>query len=539
MTTATKQAPRETAGAASAWQARSLAAAPWTLLFVASFLFRLPSLVNAAGTNSDAAVVGLQGMHILRGEWSWFLWGSGYQTSVDSLVAAAAFFFTGPSPLVLMLTTLVGHVVLTWLAYDLLRRHLPAWTAAILTTPLVFTSGPIHTYVLYPPRQASLTITLLAFWLIDGARASRRPLPRYASGAAVASLACFADPYGLLFLPPLGIFAVLCSFDGLTLSSVRAGPDRALFLRRIGASLAGGLAGMVPYWLLRQSSLASHGQTSLKMELLPRNWKLLWDDCLPWLLGTKVYAAKQMSDYEPWETGSLVHAFQVVAAVSTVALLLSGGALFFARKIPWELRRLGLLGAVMVPATMGGFLLSPMVMDHFSSRYLVAMLLTAPFALAPAAWLMRARHLALALAPHLVSAAVSGWVSFRPFGLTLHPSIAADERLGVALRERGIHYAVADYWASYRLTLLYRENPIVVPKHEAEDRYRPYRDAFEAAPVVAYVFDPYRSHENLAEHEALIRADKTRFEPVYERFEVDRFLVMILRRKPEVRFAAR
>ena len=39
-------------------------------LLVASYLFRLPPLLNARSTNSDAAVVGLQAMHILRGEHS-------------------------------------------------------------------------------------------------------------------------------------------------------------------------------------------------------------------------------------------------------------------------------------------------------------------------------------------------------------------------------------------------------------------------------------------------------------------------------------
>ena len=45
----------------------------WIFIFVASILFRLPPLINAPGTNSDAAIVGLQSMHILKGEWSWFL----------------------------------------------------------------------------------------------------------------------------------------------------------------------------------------------------------------------------------------------------------------------------------------------------------------------------------------------------------------------------------------------------------------------------------------------------------------------------------
>ena len=117
-------------------------------------------------------------------------------------------------------------------------------------------------------------------------------------------------------------------------------------------------------------------------------------------------------------------------------------------------------------------------MDHFSSRYLAAVLLVAPFCLAPAAALLGRRRFLCALAPYLVSAAISGWVSYRPFALGVHPSLAVDERLGAALRARGIRYAVADYWASYRLTLAWREAPVVVPTNQVEDRFKPYRDRF-------------------------------------------------------------
>jgi hypothetical protein len=185
----------------------------------------------------------------------------------------------------------------------------------------------------------------------------------------------------------------------------------------------------------------------------------------------------------------------------------------------------------MVPVTIGGFLVSPMVMDHFSSRYLVAIVLLAPFSLAPLAARIAPRRLAPALAPYLISAAVSGWVSYAPFGLTQHPSLATDAHLGAVLRERGIHVAEADYWASYRLAFLYQEDPIVVPTNVGEDRHRPSREAFEAAPVVAYIHDEYRSRESLAEDERLIRSGGTPFEPDYERFTLDEFTVLILRRK--------
>jgi len=67
-------------------------------LVALSFLYRLPALLDAGNTNSDAAIVGLQAMHILRGELSWLLFGSTYQTSVDSVVAALWFAVLGPSP---------------------------------------------------------------------------------------------------------------------------------------------------------------------------------------------------------------------------------------------------------------------------------------------------------------------------------------------------------------------------------------------------------------------------------------------------------
>jgi hypothetical protein len=369
--------------------------------------------------------------------------------------------------------------------------------------------------VLYPPRQASLTLVFLAFWLVATARSWRR----LAGGGAVATFAVWADPYALLFLPAQALLA------GLVLWDVRG--DRQDLVRRGGAWLAGAVVGLVPYEVLVHLPQASRGQTSLALDVLGHNGRLLWETCLPWLLSTRVWAAQHMSDYQPWEVPGAYH-----AAAILVAGIVSGAVLALVRTVPWELRRLGLVGALMLPVTVGGFLVSPMVMDHFSSRYLAAILLAAPFALAPAAHVLRGRRFALALAPYLVSGAVSGWVSYRPFGLAVHPSLAVDARLGTMLRERGIRYAVADYWASYRLTLLYAEHPVVVPTNEGEDRYKPYRDAFAAEPIVAYIHDAYRSRESLAETEAKIRAGQTPFDPRYDRWVLDNFTVLVLARRP-------
>ena len=212
--------------------------------------------------------------------------------------------------------------------------------------------------------------------------------------------------------------------------------------------------------------------------MLRHNLDLLVDPCLPWLLSTKVYAARHMSDYQPWEVGPALPRLPGRRRGDPRRRpRLGRGALLRDAASPGSSAASGSPAPLMLPVTLGGFLVSPMVMDQFSSRYLAAILLVSPFCLAPAAALLGARRFALALAPYLVSAAVAGWVSYRPFTLAVHPSLAVDERLGAALRERGIRYAVADYWASYRLTFSWRESPVVVPTNQAEDRYRPYRDA--------------------------------------------------------------
>src|SRR5205814_883440 len=116
---------------------RRATAAAWAVLAVGSYLFRLPALLNARSTNSDAAVVGLQALHVLRGENAAFLWGSGYQTSADAYVAAAFFAVGGATPFVLMLSALSLHVIATALVFATLRRGFAPWTALLLTAPLI------------------------------------------------------------------------------------------------------------------------------------------------------------------------------------------------------------------------------------------------------------------------------------------------------------------------------------------------------------------------------------------------------------------
>jgi hypothetical protein len=490
-----------------------------------SVLFRAPSLVNAAATNSDAAVCGLQAMHALRGELSPLLWGSGYQTSVDSLVAALWFLVTGPSALALMLSTLAGHVALTLLVWSTLRRHLDAWASLVLVLPLIFTGGPVHTYVLYPPRQASLTLVFAAIWLLDRVEAApRRATWLLVAGAVVSGLAVFADPYALLFLPALVLF-------GLDVARATAGA------RGVALSALGFGVGAIPYLALRASPAASSGQTSLTFAVVGHNLELLTRSCWPWAIGTTPFVARHFSDYEPWHAPWPFRVVQLLGAGLFVAAIVAGGIASLRAGETRGVRRLGLFGAAMLPVTLAGFLLSPMVMDHFSSRYLVAFILASPFALAPLARRYGTRLAAVAVGPFVVAAAVSGWVSYAPFvhGLAIDSSWGREvheDKLRDALRARSIRYAEADYWASYRLTFLFREDPIVVPTNPAEDRYRPYREAFARAPRVAYVYDALRSREDAGAFAAKVARGETEFATDPERLELGEFTVLVMTRAP-------
>ena len=221
--------------AASRWLRvrEHLPTGPMLALLAASYAFRLPALLNARSTNSDAAVVGLQAMHMLRGELSPLLWGSGYQTSADAAVAALFFAVLGPSPLVLMLSALTLHVLSTGLAFAMLRRRFNPWLALLVVMPLVVSPSSVHSYALYPPRQLSLTLAMAAFWALDHA-GERECTGRWgqgwlAAGGLLATLAVSADPYPMLLVPLIGL---LCAARHVGRACLRA--ERVRGRRRHG-----------------------------------------------------------------------------------------------------------------------------------------------------------------------------------------------------------------------------------------------------------------------------------------------------------------
>lgn len=146
--------------------------APLLALLAACLFAQLPLLLRPE-VNSDNAVVGLQALHFLRGEFSPWCWGTPYRSSIDALLTAIAFLFVGSRPLALLLVPIAGHLLLVSIAYRLLHRHLPGWSAAACCTPLVFlTLGPLLA-ILSGTREWSIVAALAALLLLDGGAALR------------------------------------------------------------------------------------------------------------------------------------------------------------------------------------------------------------------------------------------------------------------------------------------------------------------------------------------------------------------------------
>jgi len=454
-----------------------------------TILGQIPALYNAAGSHADATIVGLQAEHILRGEWSWFIWGTNYQSALDALLIALGFAVTGPRPLTLMLVPLCGHLLLIGLTFATLRRHLLPMAAAAATLPVVFTSLPLNGVILYPPRQWAITAVIATIWVLDGASHARRPLARLALGSGLTLVALYLDLFTLQFLPALGFLALACCGD--------EAPARPLLLRRIGACALGAAGGALIFALSRLAitpGVNTVGASVLSFTTIRRNAALLWETCLPLLLSVQVYIPGAHLYPDRWQPAAPIQAIQLVGAFLLLAGIVFGGVALPLRRLPWPLPRLGAFGAIVAATTIVGFLISRSPVDLWASRYLAPILWAAPFALAPAARLLGGRRFLLALAPYVLATIVGSWLSFGPYVQGVRPvhdargAATEEAALGAALRARGVQYGAAQYWLAYRLTFLWQETPIIVPNDPGSDRYAPYRAGYDAAPVVAYIF---------------------------------------------------
>lgn len=493
-------------------------------LLAGAVLFRLPALLNARDVNSDAAVVGLQAIHILRGEWSWFLWEAGYQSSLDAVLTAGAFAVFGISPLVLALVPLAAYLIALGLAFGVLRRRIGLLAAAFGVLILVIGSPAINAITVAPPRQWSITLVFLSIWLLDGAAESRRSSLRFATGAFCAALAVLADLYTLLFIPGLALFAVLCTSDNTR--------DRTTKRRRLAAGVAGAATGAVLVVLVRlfnetpTSGVLGFGTYQLRQRL-----ELLWQQALPFSLGYGLYQDGENHLTRGLRTAAWPwYGLQIAAGWSLLAGIAAGGVLALKRAVPWPVLRLGALGAAVAVTTLAGFVASTAPSDMWTTRYLGPLFWMAPFALAPLAVRFGSARFAAAAVPYLIVAIIGVWHSYGFYVNGLLPRRYAaehfeqpEQQVREFLRARGIRYAAADYWLAYRFSFVFQEDPVIEAIDLSQSRHLPYQDAFRAQPVKAWVFHPNWSRTPMESCLNVLRDERVPF----SRQQVGAFTVIV------------
>ena len=451
------------------------------------------------------------------------MWGSHYQTAADSWVCAFVFALLGPSPRALMGTSLAAYVALVLCAYGTLATPtlgIGRVRAALLASLLVFAGAPVHGYALFPPRQVALTLAFGALFAAEraelrGKNAELRLRPRLAALAGfLGMLAVFADPYAMIFVPALIVRAFWY--------------DRWTKL----AALLGAVVGIAPFVWLTTRAAASHGTFGFAPALFVHNLRLLGYPCLPWALGGIAFTPVHFLRWEIW-LPPLAPGWALVigpaGAASLIVLLVLAAVKLVSRRParlgaqgPMRSRPLAVAAWTSIAATLAAFTTSVMVMDLFSTRYLVSLVLLVPFALAPLAAYVPARRLAPLLVLPVTAGVLSGLAGYGPFVHEVDDG-RREAALEHFLEARQVTEAVADYWVSYRLTFLTAERLVVVPTNPAEDRWPAYREQVMHAPRVAYLWDPKRSREVATDLVDRVRMSGA----LYERSEVAGYEVLV------------
>jgi hypothetical protein len=444
-------------------------------LAAATVAYRVPELLIAERlVNSDTAVVGLQAMHLLRGEFSGLLWGTSYQGAIEPVVTAALLaLLPGRPALALALEAVLGHLTLVLALYALCARALGSGRGLLVAATVAFGPCELHNLSLAAPRIWALALVALGLWAAERALASERRTAAWAGVAAfLVILSYYSDMFVALMLPGVGLYA---------LGAVRALPPGRRVLP-LAAVAAGGALAAIPVVALKMSA---GGFKSFALEKLSWNWSLFLD-CLVRALGWTRFVGEDRS--------GLRAAIAATGIAAFAALAVAGAVRSFSSKAGGLERRLAWCGAGWVVMCTVMFIASNRPIDLWSSRYLSPVVLALPL-LAPAAllwaWPTRWRAPAVGAAAWvMLFFFAEGRQNFaqelsepRAAGASATPG---DDTLHAEFSRQGVDAVLAEYWTAYRLSFLWQEQPIAVDADGS--RRKQYLEALRKARRSAILF---------------------------------------------------
>jgi len=275
-------------------------------------------------------------------------------------------------------------------------------------------------------------------------------------------------------------------------------------------------------------AVAPHRETVI--EHLGGNWRL-FADCGPFALGAKSWIPGGAVPAPEWEMPMLVRIAFGMGAGLFVFLLVSSVPLVLSRKVPWAIRRLGLFGFLCGFTAVAAFLVTGAPKDIWSTRYLAPLMWFAPLAIAPALSTLRPRTALALVGAWAIGACTCGWVAYGTYvdgpsiRLDARGAAVAEHEVLARLRQRGVREGYAQYWIAYRLSLLFEEDPLIVPLDPKDDRRASLRAQVERAKRVAMIFHPSEPRATAAQYREKLTASGA----LEEEFQVEDFTVLIVK----------
>ncbi len=499
----------------------------WAILGLAALILALQ--LATPGLDSDQAVTGLMGVHILRGEFPIFFWRQDHAGVPESYLAAVAFSVFGISRLVLDLVpaaVALAMLLATYRLAALLFGHgagLLALLFSAVAPPYVVAHYVLaRAYYVEHLLLGQLVLLLTARLAFFGMGQGLQPegVPRGACslgaggdserserqrggapmGSAVRPEAPRRDPLGpgardRAFLV-LGLVGGLGFYFGLQIVPALLTSLGVLWVkdpglpRRRGAWLAASafLLGSLPFWIANLTRGFATLETAARFEgrwALGEALRLLWD-LSEVLLGVREYMGMPM--FLPRPLALLVPGLVVVALVTLLWEASRGLAGRGRGEIAWQgtLLLLIFIALMLGVVVWGRFLQVP--------RYLLP--------LYPGLAILLARFCQLLGRRSTVAAGVVAALFCASTGIALARTTtvlvadrraeyraqrAEEARLFDDLERAGLTRLYAfDYWLAPRLTFDARERLIVALP--TGDRYPPYTAAVDAAPRAGYLF---------------------------------------------------
>lgn len=458
------------------------------LAVVAAILFRLPPLLHARELDADSAILSLQAVHMMHGEWSLLLWGSPYQASFEAAQCALFYEIFGVHPPVFVSVAIFDHLVVLLLTHAMLRRRVSKWASFVLILPLVLSPLAVQFWTYRPCRQFSITLAMLSIYLLDGVgeRATTRRITAFLGGV-VALLACFQDAFCWVMLPAPLVMSVLTPYYERRITKPR------------WSWAACSTAGLAVGYGLYKSLLVAGGEVrkveALSFDRLSRNIGILSNHALAWSFGyspaSELYRVHghEVVWHAPHDLVPILH----VGAWTIAAIVVGATFVGLVSNDPPETRKLVLVGLTLIAANLGGGLVADMVFNQTAWRYFAPVILALPFVGVGLVRKSGALTYLLLTLPMIITFTVSGWVHYTSWvdGFRIRTGMDGfndDERaVGLAMKARGIRYGASGYWTAYQLMYMFDEQVIIAPT--SSNRYPPYGEAFTAAKKVAYIED--------------------------------------------------